>query len=103
MFTAQNIWKAIVWIFVHTIAFIVLVWFFLGINPIETYEKSTQHLKSMWNSAKNSSMNFNKATSGLSRVAGHHLNEMDKRTQGIDPYEGYSRNIDKTVRKDMGM
>ena len=42
--------KALVWLAVHITAFVISVWFFMGIKPIDTYYKTTRQLSSYVNS-----------------------------------------------------
>lgn len=98
MFSLKNISKAIVWLVVRAIAFFVLVWIFLGMNPTETYQKIADRAVSLKNGTFSFSQSLSKTASSMNRVADHHLNEAAERTDGVDPYQRYNSTLDHNTR-----
>ena len=96
--------KASVWLLVHIIAFVVSVWFFMGIKPIDTYYKTTRQLSSYVNSIRSGFGLFADASSRLGAKANKYgLQEAKDVMDGKDYYEGYDMNLNKTVRSGMGL
>lgn len=98
MFSLKNISKAIVWLVVRTIAFFVLVWIFIGMNPTETYRTIADRAMSLKNGTFSFSQSLSKTANSMKRVANHHLNEAAERTDGIDPYQRYNSTLDQKTR-----
>lgn len=94
--------KALVWFVVHAIAFFVLVWVLLGMGPQETYQQIVNRVISFQNGTASFSQSLAKTGASMGRVGQHHLNEMDDRTNGIDPYQRHNSTIDANTRRDFG-
>ena len=96
--------KALVWLALHITAFVISVWFFMGIKPIDTYYKTKRQLSSYVNSIGSSFGLFTDASSRLGSKAGKYgLQEAKDVMDGKDYYEGYNMNLDKKVRSGMGL
>ncbi len=97
-----KIFKALVWLTVHIIVYVLLTWVFLGIGPKETYHKFIQQMNAYRSGAFTFSSDFATTTSKFGRVANHHLNEASERIDGIDPYDRHNSQLDQKVRQDFG-
>ena len=99
----KNLTKALVWLVVRAIAFFVLVWIFLGMAPTETYQQIVNRVTSLKNGTASFTQSVTKTGASMGRVGQHHLNEMNDRTNGIDPYQRHNDSLDAQVRKDFGV
>lgn len=96
--------KAFVWLLVHVTGFVLVVWFFMGITPRDTYYKTTTQLSKYVNSVKSSFGLFTDASSRLGAKANKYgLQEAKDVMDGKDYYEGYNMNLDQKVRSNMGL
>lgn len=100
MFLIKKLSKTIVWLCVHIVAFILLVWLLLGLTPTQTVQVSHHNIINMINGTKGFGKSVARTAERMSDVAQHHLNEAAERIDGKDPYENYNATLDARVHKD---
>ncbi len=100
MLSLKNISKALVWLVVHIIAFVLIAWIFLGLTPTETYQKFVARMQSYRAGTFTFTSDLANTGSRMGAVANHHLNEASERIDGHDPYERYNQGLDNNVRRD---
>lgn len=98
----KNLAKAFVWFAVHAIAFFLLVWILLGMSPMDTYGQMANRFLSIKNGTFAFSQSVAKTGRSMGKVGNHHLNEMNDRINGKDPYQDYNNSLDSKVRNDFG-
>ena len=85
--------KSLKWLAIHIATFLLLVWFFMGINPQEACQKVNKQLSSYVGGVKSMWHDFTDASVRLGKKANKYgLQEAENVRQGKDYYEGYDLN-----------
>ncbi len=81
---------ALKWLAIHIGAFLLVVWFFMGINPQEACQKVNKQLSGYVSGVKSMWSDFSDASVRLGKKANKYgLQEAENVRQGKDRYEGY--------------
>lgn len=94
----KKLTKICVWLIVHIIAFVLVAWIFLGLTPLETYQKFTTRMSSIRNGTFSFVSDAADAGNRLGKTANRHYNDSERVRQGHDPYEDYNADLDARTR-----
>lgn len=86
----KKLMRALKWLAIHLGAFLLVIWFFMGINPQEAYQKTSNQLAMYISTIKGGWNDFSDASVRLGKKANKYgLQEAENVRQGKDYYEGY--------------
>jgi len=84
-------------LFFRIVIFVLLVWIFLGITPVETYKTATDRVASGWHAVLSYFGYVQETASDMKDAANSQLQQASDRFHGKDPYERLVHKLDADV------